>query len=158
MKWSSLTSPQQRELCQEYDRRHADDVPVEPEFPEFENLVPQVISTSARTDLYVRMSGADNRHSPKTAHGALRLVSSNEHVEVDLPITSIDPLIEQLQLLKLRMVTHDNLMKEYQDSMNAYRESKESYEALRDKQLSEALENGKFTEDVIAHQVDDIPF
>jgi len=160
MKWTSLSWQQQNKLRDEYNQRHADAQPQPPEaFTPPEQQERKTINTGYKSDVYVRMSvPGSHRSGPGEANGQLRLVGSSEHIEVDLPLEAIPALFNQLAKLHQDMLAYVEAANAHRAAQKAYEENKEQYEAARDAALQEALKSGKYTEEDIVTNTDDIPF
>ena len=160
MKWTSLSWQQQNKLRDKYDKRHADEQPQPPETftppPQSER---RTINTGYKSDVYVRMSvPSSHRSNPGEANAQLRLVGSSEHIDVELPLEAIPALFNQLAKLHQDMLAYVEAADAHRAAQKAYEENKEQYEAARDAALQRALQSGKFTEEDIVTNTDDIPF
>jgi hypothetical protein len=159
MKYSSLPYNLKKELESEYDKRHADEKPLEPQFQLPEQHERKVINLAHKTDLYVGMTASDDATGTRhNANGYLRLVASNDHVEIELPVTALLDIIKQLNGLKLDLEAYDVTAEVHRGLTKTYYKDIKEYENQREADLIAALEDGKFTEKQMRYALDEIPF
>lgn len=157
MKWDSLDWQHRRKLEGEYDKRHEAEIPVKPEFTPPPESLRSVVEVDHRTDVYVRMNANDSGQNE--AQAELRVVGSEEHLRIAFKDTkSIQKLILELKRLAEDMEEFNFDVRRHLASEKQYRDDKQRYEELREKDLRAALASGKFTEEMIKTNTDDIPF
>lgn len=162
MKWNSLGYGLRDRLFSEYNKRHADAIPTEPEWVQPVPAQRTVVNVNRKVDVYVDMKVADDRsfrgRAVDEAQCLLKVVGRTEHIDIELDTDRIPALIEQLKVLLADALAHDHMAKEYNEARQAYKDAMQAYKEKREADLEAALESGKFTEKQIADAPEDIPF
>lgn len=156
MKYDNLGYQLQNKMKKEYDSRHADEMPTEPTARTLEEEDRKVIRTSNKTHIYVSMETPNRRMDYASAY--LRLVSSTQHVEIELPLDKLDDIIGQLQMLQTDMQNQKSNADKYSADWRQYVADKEAYEDKRERDLIKALSSGKITENQIRTELEIITF
>ena len=162
MKWDNIDYHTKRRLESEYDKRHHDKMPQQPEFEPIQQQARQVIETDFKTDLYVAMPQYRNTtskgHSVNLLSGYLRLVASDEHIEIQLKPEILGDVIAELTKLQNDLEAFNQRAKVYNDSLRQYKQDMEHYKELRQARLSATFDSGKYTQKQIENGIDQIPF
>ena len=161
-KFENLKWQTQNKLRAEYDNRHGNELPDMPEFEPIEQQRRYIIEASYKTDIYVSISQRNSEvskgHTASTIDGYLRLVSSSEHIEIELKPHTIGQIIDELIKLKNDLDAHNSRVEIYNASLKAYQQAKQTYENRKEDILEKTFANGKYTQDKVDSTIDDIPF
>ena len=162
VKFKNLDWNIRRKIESEYDKRHIAESPQLPEFEPIEQQPRNIIETDYKTDLYCAIGKRYLTVTPgQTASnisGYMRLVASNEHIEIELKQHVIGQIIDELIKLKNDVDAYNSRVEIYNAQLKEYQQAKEAYTERRDNELEKLFSTGKYTEAQAKNGLDDIPF